>query len=575
MATKQFFLAGRENGATAGIQVSSAEPLSDLKHDVANVFSIANQDCVSFHSSTGNLNTVESILSHDSPIKVKVDGNPVRDPFSPREFPIIGNYMEIFPDHMGNHERLFAKYGGVIKTVNMGTTIYVTGDPRVSEVVMSESEYFTKKTSDPSHPLYFMNDQTSLFMCDTDSPAFHISHKFIPPSMSPKAARRYTGSMQQAVQESFGVFDELDRQDKAFNTYQYMFKVAGQIIYRICLGIDVKHFEDIDTHPHEIIHLLGEYMVLMKKNSLSPQWYKYLPFGNRRRLEEVRKRLWSRVEEAIEKAEVGGNGEDLPIQEAALQSTCIADYLKRAVDENGEKLPKEYMLSNMVVLLGAGFVTSASLLSWMLYSLTKYPGCQERLLQELVDNGASDAKTWTYEEITTLPFLDCFVKETNRMHGPSFQASRNARKDVILPGGFQLPGGSVIMDTYPAVHRNKDYWDNPERFDPDRWLDKAANKKRHRMAFTPFGGGPRGCVGYNIALQEAKLALAEFVYRYEFEDASKAPMEYDPEFLVIRPLNSYVRARKRTGWPEKKAAPNGVNGVSGVSNVYGANVVVN
>lgn len=503
---------------------------------------------ISLHGSR-TLDTIDDVLAHTGSIGLKVDGNPIRPPYAPKELPILGNYLEIYPDHMGNHERLFAQLGSVIKTANTGATVYLTNDPRVSEAALSESDYFSKITSDSSHPLYFMRDETALFMCDTSSPAFHTVHKFIPPSMTPNAVRQYTKNMQQAIEESFSVFDELDAQGKAFHAYQYMFKLAGQIIYRIVLGLDVGHFKTIDTPAHEIIHLLGEYMLLMKKTSLSPRWYKFLPYGNHRRLAEVRRRAWALVQEAIDKAAVGGDGKDVPMHEAALNSTCIADYLKRAVDEDGQKLPTEYRLSNIVTLIGAGFVTSASLLSWMVYALAKYPGNQERLLQELVDQGCTPDKTWSYEDINSLLFLDCFIKETHRLHNPSFQTARNTKRDVIVPGGWQIPAGAVLIPTFPSIHRNKDHWENPERFDPDRWTADGSSKHRHRLAFTPFAAGPRGCVGFNVAKLEAKLALAKLVYRHNFEDASTEPMQYDPEFLVIRPLNYYVRARKRTSWP--------------------------
>lgn len=505
---------------------------------------------ISLHDSSGGLDTVGGVLGSHGKIGLKIDGCPVRSPFGPPALPVFGNHLEIYPDHMGNHDRLFARYGSVIKTVNMGTTTYLTNDPRVSEVVLSESDFFTKTTSDASHPLHYMRDSTALFMCDTASPAFRLAHKFIPPSMSPVAVRRYTANMRQAIEESFSVFDELDRQGKAFHVYQYMFKLAGQIIYRIILGLDVGHFETVDTPPHEIIRLLGEYMSLMKKTSLSPQWFRHLPFGDHRRLAEVKARAWALVDEAIDKAEVGGGGKSLPMHEAALQSTCIADYLKRAVDDEGKKLPKEYRLTNVVALIGAGFVTSSSLLSWMIYALTQYAGNQERLLQELVDHGASPDKAWSYDEISSLPFLDHLVKETQRMHSPSFQTARNAKKDTVVPGGWQIPAGAIVIPTFPSIHKNKDYWDNPDKFDPDRW---GACKTSHRMAFTPFAAGPRGCVGFNVAYLEVKLAMASLVYRYRFVDASKEPMQYDPEFLVIRPLNCYARALRRSSWPAKTA----------------------
>ena len=59
----------------------------------------------------------------------------------------------------------------------------------------------------------------------------------------------------------------------------------------------------------------------------------------------------------------------------------------RAVDSKGEKLPKTSLVEALVVATGAGFTTTSSLLSWLIYGLVTYPGMQERLLQELIDNG--------------------------------------------------------------------------------------------------------------------------------------------------------------------------------------------
>jgi cytochrome P450 len=72
------------------------------------------------------------------------------------------------------------------------------------------------------------------------------------------------------------------------------------------------------------------------------------------------------------------------------------------------------------------------------------------------------------------------------------------------------------------------------------------------MAYTPFAGGPRGCIGYNIAILEAKMVLAMLVSRYRFVDATRESMVYDPEFLVLRPLNCYTRAVRRLEWPDSQ-----------------------
>jgi cytochrome P450 len=516
-------------------------------------------DCdvaISFQGSNNSLNSLESIISSREPVEVKIHDNPIREPPGPDQLPFFGNYFELYPDHVGNHDRLFSLYGPVIKTVNMGTTTYLTNDVEVSRFVLGESEYFTKVTTNPQHPLYFMHDNTALFTCDTASPAFKPSHKFLPHSMSPKAVRHYSPKIHDAVTKSFNTFDELDQKNLAFNCYHYMFKLAGQIVYKLVLGMDLQHFDAINSPPHEIIRLLGEYLVLMKKVQLRPKWYSYLPFGPPRRLYFVRNRIMDLVNQAIQDRPKSGSRAGLPLDNAALEATCIADFLCRAQDDKGNRLAQEYVLSNCVVLVGAGFITSASFLSWLMYALVSYPGNQERLLQELIDNntaGEAIAKDTTpqWSDLNSLSFLNNFVRETLRLHGPSFQTARNAKQDVILPGGYLLPKGSVIIPTFPSIHTHVDHWDNPRKFDPDRW-DTERVKKRHAMSFTPFASGPRGCIGYNVALEEAKTVLARLVWRYQWQIASKEPVIYDPEFLVLRPLNFYARAVKRETWPRNK-----------------------
>ncbi|KAM3550668.1 hypothetical protein MY1884_008135 [Beauveria asiatica] len=196
------------------------------------------------------------------------------------------------------------------------------------------------------------------------------------------------------------------------------------------------------------------------------------------------------------------------------------DYFLRAKDSKGNKLPPAQFASALVVATGAGFTTTSSLLSWLIYSLVQYAGTQQRLLQELIDNGWDEDTQVTSDLTNKLTYLDKFIKETQRRHNPSYQPGRTSKKDMILPGGYKLPKDSVV-------------------------------KNRPQGAYTPFAQGPRMCVGFNFALQEIKVFLPKLVYRYKFTLAQDGPIEYDPYFQLIRPNNLYVRAEKRVKWPPK------------------------
>ncbi|KAK2813425.1 hypothetical protein FQN50_000741 [Emmonsiellopsis sp. PD_5] len=549
---QEFFIDGARKRCEV-VDVSGFEDLRHLKLVIGELFSFADPNAIFFHAQhDGTLISLEDIKSCRGPIELRASRKtPIKSPPGSRPLPYVGNHYEVYPDPLGNYDRLFARYGPVIKTVNMGTTIYHTNDPDISRHVLREGELFTKITSDPSHPLFYMNDQTALFTCDSSSPAFPISHKFIPPAMSPRAIAHHAPLIQSATRSIFSVLDELSNSELAFNVYQYMFKMAGQIIWRVVVGQDVEHFKALNTPPTLAIRLFGEYLRLMKITSLRPKWYGSLPFGDPARLRAVRTQLFDIVGKALDECVApGGDLLSLRDPEASLQASCIADFLCRARDDKGEGLPRDILLGNVLVLLGAGFVTSASLLSWSIYSLVTYPGNQERLLQELIDHGADGEKVWTHDELHSMKFLDCFVKETQRMHSPSFQTARNAKKDVILPGGYLIPAGSVVIPCFPSIHKNPAHWGNPTRFDPNRWMDEDfAGTAMKRGLYTPFAAGGRGCVGFNLALMEVKMVLAELVYRYRFEDASTEAVVYDPEFLVVRPLNFYASPVKRTEWP--------------------------
>jgi cytochrome P450 len=128
---------------------------------------------------------------------------------------------------------MFHRFGGVIKYTTYGRDNYLTRDPRVAEVAFAESAFFTKATSNPNHPLHPINHQNSLFICDTNE-NWRIAHRFIAPALNPKAIRHYHPILQSVVESSFPVFDELDLRDEAFNTYQYMMKLARYAITVPC-----------------------------------------------------------------------------------------------------------------------------------------------------------------------------------------------------------------------------------------------------------------------------------------------------------------------------------------------------
>lgn len=263
---------------------------------------------------------VSDIVSITGPVAISIDGHAVRDPPGPKGLPYLGNFFEIYPDHLGNHQRLFQHYGPVIKTTNMGRVVYQTNDPNIALIAFNESDFFTKKINE-SHPLYALKTPAAgVFLGDTDTEEWKVAHKFLPPALGPKAVRHYAPTMQKTVEDASKVFDALDEQGEAWNVYQYMLKLGSQAVGKLTLGLDFNHFSSPDAPVHEMVHLIAEVLSLNKKVTSKGDWYSSLPFGDPKRLKDVKLRVEEMVEESIQRAARGGV-EDLPLQDAAIEAS--------------------------------------------------------------------------------------------------------------------------------------------------------------------------------------------------------------------------------------------------------------
>lgn len=230
--------------------------------------------------------------------------------------------MSVFPDHLGNNQRFFDKYGAIFKTNNMGKIVAQTNDPELAQICFSESEFFSKEIV-PDHPLYpIKNQKAGVFLGDTDNPDWKVVHKFLPPALGPKAVRHYAPQMNSCCEESFPVFDEMEKADQAWNVYQYMLKLSSGTVGKIMLGKDLKHFTSVDAPLDRIVLAIAEVLAINKKIASRGEWYSHLPFGDPLRLKNLQQFMTDQIQEAINEANSSGT-EDLQLQEAALKAANV------------------------------------------------------------------------------------------------------------------------------------------------------------------------------------------------------------------------------------------------------------
>jgi cytochrome P450 len=209
-----------------------------------------------------------------------------------------------------------------------------------------------------------------------------------------------------------------------------------------------------------------------------------------------------------------------------------------AVESDGAAEPADAELRSQLLTIGmTGYLTVGMALTWALYELTRNRDLAARLEAEVADALGSEPPT--AEVLSALPYTGMVVSESLRLYPPSWLFMRSVRTGDELPSGPTLPAGAKVLLSPYLVHRDPGYYEDPMRFDPDRFASDAV-ATRPRFAYLPFGGGRRVCVGREFALVQLNLALARLVQRTRFELVSGAA-ELDPH-IVLRPRDP-IRVR--------------------------------
>jgi cytochrome P450 len=171
--------------------------------------------------------------------------------------------------------------------------------------------------------------------------------------------------------------------------------------------------------------------------------------------------------------------------------------------------------SVLMTMLAAHHTTGVAI-SWTLHLLARHPAVAARVAAE-VDRVLGERAAPEYADVKELTYLDAVLKEAMRLYPPGPYGAREATEDVAL-GRYTVPAGTVIFYPFWAVHMNPEYWPDPEVFDPGRFTPERSGG-RPRLAYIPFGLGPRSCEGAALATVEAQLVLAIMLKRFEFTSA--------------------------------------------------------
>jgi cytochrome P450 len=182
-------------------------------------------------------------------------------------------------------------------------------------------------------------------------------------------------------------------------------------------------------------------------------------------------------------------------------------------EESGAALSDRELYDELMTFVNAGHETTAVTLAWALFAIGRDPELRGRLEAEV--DAVLGARPIESSDLDRLDLLGRTLKETLRVFPPAFSLPRQALAADEIEG-VGIPRGAALFVAVYFIHRHAEFWSEPERFDPDRFLPERG-EPRHAFAYLPFGLGGRRCIGEDFASLEARVVLAGILQRFRVE----------------------------------------------------------
>jgi cytochrome P450 len=266
---------------------------------------------------------------------------------------------------------------------------------------------------------------------------------------------------------------------------------------------------DMPFNPHVVFKCVKTYTDVMNHKAI--------------RLKKVAGDDFEMADESAAKAvELWAGVPDMVINSSprdARERTLLSILEEVAADPKVPEFDHQQAVDEMKQYLWAGTETTALTLAWALYLTSKFPEAADRIRRE--GEAVYGDREPTAADYPGLAFTRAVIQETMRLYPPVWGLIRVATKHDVISGKEVQPGDRVVLFSY-GVHHSPKYWEAPEEFRPERFMEDAV-KKRKPYTYVPLGGGKRSCIGGAMSQVENTLALSILLRRFRPEYVGGEP----------------------------------------------------
>lgn len=411
--------------------------------------------------------------------------------------------------------RSIERHGDLFRFHVLGIPMIMLNDPdHIEQVLVHKSDNYDKRVA-----LYKIVKPALGKGLIANPGGEHHRHqrKIMQPTFRPSTVAQFAGIMTRETSELLDRWEPEANTGKTVNLTDDLGQVALRIVVRSLfsahVGTSAREFELAFAEANEVLAAFFAF----------PFPPLTTPGRRRRKLRSSLKRMNDFISWFVEQRR--SDGEDC-------EQDLLTMLMQATHEDTGERMTIEQLHDEVLNLVIAAFETTTNAASWAFYLLSQNPESERRFLAEV---DALNGKPPGYEDLTALPYTRMVVDETLRLYSPAYQTMRRSvHEDEI--GGYRIPAhANIYLNSY-VTHRHPKFWDKPATFDPERFTpERSADRPKH--AYTPFGSGPRICIGKYFALTELQLILATVAQRYRLvSPPDQPPMDMEP-LITLHPKN--------------------------------------
>jgi cytochrome P450 len=415
------------------------------------------------------------------------------------------------------------RFGDIVRVKLIGRDGYMVGHPDdIERVLVRDHSQFVK--DDVTREL---RRTLGNGLLTNEGDSWRRNRKLAAPAFTKRAVAAYADAMVAMAQRYVA---ELPLEE-SHDVHRTLMALTLDIVTRTMFGTDLPEGSDAVGHALDdmMTHFMTEFASF--KRFFIPNWF---PTKGNRTLKRAVRTVDATIHAIIE----------LRRKTLTDDSHDLISLLLKARDDEGHGLSDAQIRDEAVTIFLAGHETTALALSYALHLLALHPTYQTRVCAEIDE--VLGERSGTIADLPRLKFTEAVISEAMRLYPPAYMMARETIEPYELRGYKLRKGDKVWVSPWTVQHDSR-WFDEPERFVPDRWLD-GLRDRLPRFAYFPFGGGPRICIGNHFAMMEAVLVLATILQQRTFTPAAEHVLALDCS-VTLRPrhgikLISHARRRE-------------------------------